>query len=475
MTTVSPPLAVVPNAPAASPSHTGNHADASHYGFTQLFDQLRVRQDDANAARQSERGNEDNAEDPALTAAEIADGAEFVEVADDAIPEFASEQQDEADVSAAVNLTAVMGPGEAQIAGGRELPAPATTLLDTAQSRNADGRWSPDAPHKPAIDNAQWNLTTTASGLSESALQNAGQSPSAHPPQTQALATDPMSAASELPLGPAVTGFLHQTQRELRPNETLARTVKAAKQLGRQLPADGISARAIRQDPDTPKLDLRTRNFVNTLEASVALNRNFARNTAAEQSAVAPAAASMANADLASAATAMASQPATSNVFGTPSQVAYLGVNTPVLHPAWAQAMSQQVLAFLKMDESGNQIAQLRLDPPELGPLRVAIAIKDGVATANFVCANSAVRSAVEQALPELASQLQDAGLSLGQSSVGEHESREYADAQGSSGGEAPGAPTDNRANGVANTSADDLTPTHSAKRQALGLINAYA
>src|SRR5690606_2408336 len=88
-----------------------------------------------------------------------------------------------------------------------------------------------------------------------------------------------------------------------------------------------------------------------------------------------------------------------------------------------------------------------------------------------FVSANAAVRTAVEQALPQLASQLAESGLSLGQSSVGEHEAQEYAqgnDAQGGSQGEG-GADVAGGGQGHA------VTANAPIARPSQGLLNTYA
>src|SRR3546814_884422 len=62
--------------------------------------------------------------------------------------------------------------------------------------------------------------------------------------------------------------------------------------------------------------------------------------------------------------------------------------------------------------------AELRLDPPELGPLRISINLSDNVAHAVFVSPHAAVRQTVENALPQLQQLLAQAGISLGQTSV---------------------------------------------------------
>jgi len=90
----------------------------------------------------------------------------------------------------------------------------------------------------------------------------------------------------------------------------------------------------------------------------------------------------------------------------------------PLHHPQWPQALGQHVLHLSHANAQGPQVAQLRLDPPELGPLRIAIELHQNVAHAAFVSAHAPVRLAVENALPQLQEQLAQAGISLGQTSV---------------------------------------------------------
>jgi flagellar hook-length control protein FliK len=95
-------------------------------------------------------------------------------------------------------------------------------------------------------------------------------------------------------------------------------------------------------------------------------------------------------------------------------------LDVPVHHAQWGQALSQQVISWAKDTRSGELKAELRLDPPDLGPLRIALTIADGVTSASFASAHVSVRHAVEQALPQLQAALADAGLALGNTHVGE-------------------------------------------------------
>jgi flagellar hook-length control protein FliK len=86
----------------------------------------------------------------------------------------------------------------------------------------------------------------------------------------------------------------------------------------------------------------------------------------------------------------------------------------------WGNGLAQQVTLMVK---DGEHTAQLRLDPPDLGPLEVRLSMapnEDGVAHAQFVSPHPAVRDALEAALPQLRAVLADNGITLGQASVGE-------------------------------------------------------
>ena len=75
--------------------------------------------------------------------------------------------------------------------------------------------------------------------------------------------------------------------------------------------------------------------------------------------------------------------------------------------------------------------AELRLDPPDLGPLRVSLNLSGDQATAVFVSAHPAVRAAVEAALPQLQQALADAGIQLGNTSVGDQSAWQEAQESG--------------------------------------------
>lgn len=92
-------------------------------------------------------------------------------------------------------------------------------------------------------------------------------------------------------------------------------------------------------------------------------------------------------------------------------------VVTPQLYDSqWPQALGQQMI---RMSTQGQQRAELQLNPPDLGPLKVVLNVVNDQAQAQFVSPHQAVRAAVEAALPHLRTALSENGIQLGQTSVG--------------------------------------------------------
>ncbi|MHA3595501.1 flagellar hook-length control protein FliK [Yersinia enterocolitica] len=82
----------------------------------------------------------------------------------------------------------------------------------------------------------------------------------------------------------------------------------------------------------------------------------------------------------------------------------------------WQQSLGQQVIMFSR---NGQQNAELRLNPQELGALQISLKIDDNQAQLHFASAHSQVRAAIEAAMPSLRTALAESGIQLGQSSVG--------------------------------------------------------
>jgi hypothetical protein len=91
---------------------------------------------------------------------------------------------------------------------------------------------------------------------------------------------------------------------------------------------------------------------------------------------------------------------------------------TPVGAPDFAQALGTQVSVLAG---NGVQRAELHLNPAEMGPVSVQIVIDGGQARVDFGADLAATRHAIENGLPELASALRDAGLTLTGGGVSQH------------------------------------------------------
>ncbi|MDQ8035682.1 MAG: flagellar hook-length control protein FliK, partial [Bordetella sp.] len=128
---------------------------------------------------------------------------------------------------------------------------------------------------------------------------------------------------------------------------------------------------------------------------------------------------------------AVAARPAVAAPVVTDPMAVSMSVNTPVGATQWGQDLGRQMMTLSQAAQRGPQTADLRLDPPDLGPLRVTISLSDGIASASFVSAHAAVRNAVESALPQLQQALAQAGISLGQTSVSDQGSQQAFDTQG--------------------------------------------
>jgi flagellar hook-length control protein FliK len=70
------------------------------------------------------------------------------------------------------------------------------------------------------------------------------------------------------------------------------------------------------------------------------------------------------------------------------------------------------------MMNTKNLVAEIRLDPAELGSMHVKVVISGETATVNFVVQSQQARDAVDTATPKLREMLAEKGIELGQSSV---------------------------------------------------------
>lgn len=158
---------------------------------------------------------------------------------------------------------------------------------------------------------------------------------------------------------------------------------------------------------------------------------------------------------------------ALSGTLGKQAAGATLTVPTPLGSPAWGEDFTQKISWQVSQK---IQVAELHLNPANLGPLDVVLKITDNQATAQFTSPHAAVREAVENALPKLREMLSDNGIMLSNASVGDQSPKRSMDDSGSrKGGASSGRAA---ADATTKPSAASLTlPT----RRHNGLVDTFA
>jgi flagellar hook-length control protein FliK len=90
-------------------------------------------------------------------------------------------------------------------------------------------------------------------------------------------------------------------------------------------------------------------------------------------------------------------------------------LETAIGTAGWGNEFAQKVMWIAGAKQ---QSAELHLNPPDLGPLSISLAIDDDQASAVFHSAHSEVREAIQAALPRLREVLAESGIALGNASV---------------------------------------------------------
>lgn len=126
----------------------------------------------------------------------------------------------------------------------------------------------------------------------------------------------------------------------------------------------------------------------------------------------------------------------------------------------WQQSLSQHITLFTKQ---GQQTAELRLHPEDLGQVQISLKLDDNQAQLQMVSAHGHVRAALEAALPVLRSSLAENGIQLTQSSVS---SESFAGQQQSSSQQQHQASRSGNTGGF-NEESDELLPVPAALQSA--------
>lgn len=93
--------------------------------------------------------------------------------------------------------------------------------------------------------------------------------------------------------------------------------------------------------------------------------------------------------------------------------------------PDWNQDVGQKVVWMVGSEQ---QSATLTLNPPDLGPVQVVIAVHNDQVDTTFVSQNPEVRQALQDGLENLRNMMNQSGIELGQASVhAEHQAQQQA------------------------------------------------
>ena len=151
-------------------------------------------------------------------------------------------------------------------------------------------------------------------------------------------------------------------------------------------------------------------------------------------------------------------------------------IATPVSHAQWGQDLGRHLVNLTRDLQQATHTAELRLDPPELGPLRVTITLSDGVAQASFVSSHAAVRQALEAALPQLHQALAQAGISLGQTNVGDQgPPAQFANAQQNDGRQGDQSSRGGSGQGEGGRESTAAAATPGSRRAPNALVDTFA
>ncbi|MDY7537119.1 flagellar hook-length control protein FliK [Undibacterium sp. RTI2.1] len=137
--------------------------------------------------------------------------------------------------------------------------------------------------------------------------------------------------------------------------------------------------------------------------------------------------------------------------------------------PAWDQAVGQKVVWMVA---GGQQTAELTLNPPDLGPLRVVLSVNNDQASATFTSAQPDVRAALEAALPRLREMMSDAGMQLSNFSVNSQSFQQGNTPQDGR----PGSQRSNNSQTSSNESGiSSLTSTKTNASTPVGIVDTFA
>jgi flagellar hook-length control protein FliK len=142
--------------------------------------------------------------------------------------------------------------------------------------------------------------------------------------------------------------------------------------------------------------------------------------------------------------------------------------------PAWDQALGTKVTWMVA---GGQQNATLNLNPPDLGPMQVVINVTNAHANASFTAHQPEVRAALENAIPKLREMLGQAGIQLGECSVGgqqaQFQQQNPSSSQQTNSGRTSNASLSDSIGGIAGI-VGDIGPRTGSTQRGNGLVDTF-
>lgn len=142
--------------------------------------------------------------------------------------------------------------------------------------------------------------------------------------------------------------------------------------------------------------------------------------------------------------------------------VVQTGVPVTVGQPQWGQAVGDKVLWLAAQNVSA---AEIRLDPPDLGPMQVKVSVNQDQATVSFTSPHPVVRDALDQQLNRLREMFTEQGLDLVNVDVSDKSFAQQEREKQESG----------LSSTTATTEEDELQPVAVASALSMRLVDHYA
>ncbi len=98
------------------------------------------------------------------------------------------------------------------------------------------------------------------------------------------------------------------------------------------------------------------------------------------------------------------------------AQPAVTTINLPLEDSRWGDELAKRITFLMR---GQVQQAEIRITPPELGPVNIRLNLTHDQASVSFAAQHQIVRDAIEQSLPRLREMLSDSGMQLANADVG--------------------------------------------------------